>query len=234
MKTNPVSTIFIFQLIIILFISCEENAFTIPFHDGIVKLDGSKHDSIWKLCQPYEQFYYPPNETKSQRTEFRSFWNKDYLYFHFDIIDRNVVCDNDREKSIAVEYSDRAEIFFAIDDQLSEYFGLEIDACERMINFKSVGYRNFEPDWTFPYLRRKDYQVKRLKSGYQVEGRIEIKALSQLGILKDQKLLMGVFQADFRKANSRKSVQWKSWNEIRSEKPDFHTLDGFQLVILGD
>lgn len=234
MKTNPASTIFIFHLIIILFISCEEKAFIIPFHDGNIKIDGPKRDSIWKLCQPYDQFYYPPNDTKSQRTEFRSFWNKEYLYFHFDINDRLIVCAKDRGKSNAVEYSDRAEIFFAVDNQMSEYFGIEIDACERMINFKSVGYRNFEPDWTFPYLRKKDYKVKRLKTGYEVEGRIELKALVELGVLQDQKLLMGVFQADFRKANSKKSVQWKSWNEIKTDKADFHTADGFQLVILGD
>jgi len=215
-------------------LSCSDQENVIPYHEHKVKIDGSKKDYIWKITEVYDEFYSPWSEKKIEKTEFRSFHNSVFLYFHFTIIDKTIYCNQQEQYPASVEYSDRAEIFFTIDAQLSEYYGLEIDACGRMMSFKSESYRSFEEDWKFPGFGKKDFKVIQTNNGYQVEGRIALNVLRDLGVLKEQQMLIGIFRANFYQKNLKDKVQWISWKPIDSKIPDFHDIQGFKSVFLGD
>lgn len=229
MKINTIG-IFIFCIFSVL--GCQEKSVLIPYSKEHIKIDGSKKDPAWKQAFRLDQFYSPWEERPIPKTEFRSFHDSEFFYFHFQSIDKQIVCHEVPKNKTSVEYSDRIELFFSVDRQLSTYYGLEFDACQRMIAFKSEGYRNFDQGWSFPG-RVKDWKVREINNGYEVEGRIKISDLREMNVLKNNEMLMGIFRADFRR-NNKKDVSWLSWTQINSEKPDLHHIDGFQLVKLGD
>lgn len=214
--------------------SCSDQENIIPYHAQKIKIDGNKKEAIWKTIEVYDEFYSSWSDKTIEKTEFSSFHNSVFLYFHFTIIDKSILCNEKKRYSDSVEYSDRAEIFFATDEQLSTYYGIEIDACGRMIVFKSNGYRNFEESWKFPGFDKKDFKVNQTNNGYQVEGRIPLNVLRDLGVLKDKKMLIGVYRANYYVENAKDKVQWIGWSSIDTEIPDFHNIQGFKTVLLVD
>lgn len=195
-------------------------------------MDGSDQDSIWMICDTYEDFVSPWQRAAVPITRFKCFYNDEYLYVHFTAKDQDQVCKKHNVTKRAVELSDRVEIFFAKDEEMSEYYGMEFDICGRVNVFKSTGYRNFQKNWRFPHFKKKDYRTRQLLNVYQSEIRIPIKALQELELINDGKLLMGVFRANFNSKNYNK-VQWISWQKINTPKADFHTIKGFKLMELG-
>ena len=225
----------VFLLIILsMFLSCSDMDFSISYIDEQVKIDGDMKDKVWSKCNTHNQFFSPWSDLEVEKTEFRTYHDKSYLYYHFKIEDQTLNCFQSADHAESVEYSDRAEIFFSVDSLMSKYYGIEIDACGRMIEFKSEGYRNFDKTWSFPSMDYKDYQVLKSSFGYQVEGRISLQALEEMEVLKDGKLLVGIFRANFLEAGSKKKVQWISWKPIQTKKPNFHHISGFRTVNLGD
>lgn len=216
------------------FSSCSDQGFIIDKFDAKLTIDGQKNEAIWQRVNAYKEFYAPWSEWQVEETEFRIFHDAKYLYFHFSVLDVSNSCHQIKSYATSVEFSDRVEIFFARDQEMSEYIGLEIDACGRMIQFKSQGNRNFVKDWKFSEFREEDYEVIQTEQGYQVEGRISKSALSSMDFLKNRKLLMGVFRANYLNEAGDGKVQWISWKDISLKNPDFHQIDGFKFVHLGD
>ena len=225
----------VFLLIILsMFLSCSEMDFSISFKDEQAIIDGSLNDKVWSKCNAHKQFYSPWSDAEIEKTEFRSFHDNNNLYYHFTIEDQTLNCFQSADPAESIEYSDRAEIFFSVDTLMSKYYGIEIDACGRMAEFKSKGYRSFEEGWSFPDMDQSDYQVIRTSAGYQVEGKISLNALEEMEILNEGKILVGIFRANFLEEGSKKKVQWISWKENQTTKPNFHHISGFRTINLGD
>lgn len=210
-------------------IGCAPKLFEIPYHEVKIEIDGSKADSIWHELNTYSHFISNWDELPVPTTEFKCFYDSIYLYFHYRVQDEQVICYDHRKNDLAVGSSDRVEIFFASNSQLEPYYGLEFDACNRVLQFKGNGSWNFEKKWKFPGLTKKDYKVRAFKGGYQFEARLKIKSLHEMNLIHDKKMLIGLHRADFSKNNEDK-VRWISWKKIETPKPNFHNLEGFQLV----
>jgi len=209
---------------------CRQDQFDIDFHKENIIIDGEDNEAIWSKCKSYTSFENPWNELQDQGTIFKSFNDKNYLYFHFKVKDSLVICDQDQELNTAVEYSDRIELFFAKDSIMSEYCGLEIDPCGRLQQFYSIGYRSFVNNWKLPDFSLSDYKSIEKDFGYVVEGRISIESLTQMGLYKNGHIYLGVFRADRYEMKSRKAIHWISWKDIKTKKPNFHVFDGFRKL----
>ena len=208
----------------------QPNAFVIPRHQVEINIDGKAKEAIWSKAKSFDKFLSPWDSLQVPPTSFKSFCDSNYLYFFFKVRDAQVICYDNKDNSKAVEGSDRVEIFFASNDSLSTYFGIEIDACARFISFRADGYRQFVDDWTFPKFGTEDFEIKASRKGYAVEGRIDLKILEELDILHNGSMLIGVHRAEYLRNRSEEQVRWLSWNSFEISQPDFHVREGFRMV----
>jgi len=209
---------------------CRERPYSTAFYNEKVTVDGADNEKVWAKCIGYTKFLNPWENELAQGTAFKSFNDQEYLYFHFNMDDSLILCHEDENNDTAVEYSDRVELFFAMDPLMSEYCGLEFDACGRLQQFYSKGHRTFVHGWKFPALQKEDYAVVLSSTGYKIEGRLSLKGLRQMGFINDGHIYMGVFRADRKQKNNWKDISWISWKDIDTPKPDFHTFKGFEKV----
>lgn len=136
---------------------------------------------------------------------------------------------NTNEKS-EVLHSDRVEIFFRTDDQLSLYYGLELDPHSRVYDFEAEYYKKFTPVWSWP---TDDLMVKanKLADGYTVEVAVSKKSLKVLKLLKGKRIEAGLFRGnciEIAKDNSK--FKWISWMRPDSPTPDFHIPSSFGVL----
>ena len=211
---------------------CKEKSYIIPYYNATIEIDGKSTDASWSKCREYIDFISPWDDSSDQGTQFKSFYNDEYFYFHFRVKDLNVICHEHEENDLAVEYSDRVELFFFIDSLSHQYCGLEFDACGRKMQFYANGYRSFMADWKFPELGAEDHAVSITEYGYEVEGRMSLKVMKELGIIKHNNLTLGVFRADCLDPLEKTKIRWISWKSINTASPDFHTTEGFKKVYL--
>lgn len=208
----------------------QPKAFVIPKYEVGINIDGKAKEAIWKRAKTYDKFKSPWDSLQVPLTTFKSFCDTSHLYFHFKVKDSQVICYDHKKNDLAVEGSDRVELFFASNDSLSTYYGLEIDACERFMTFKSNGYRQFEEGWEFPEFGSEDYKIKGTRKGYLVEGRISLRVLEELDILHNGSMLIGIHRAEYYREKDEEKVRWISWNDFLINKPDFHIREGFRMV----
>lgn len=226
--------LFIFSCIfsLVLLSGCSPKPYTISYLEGIIDIDGRDEEQVWSQCDQYDDFISPWDPQAVEETQFQSFYNDEYLYFHFKVRDRTQICHLDYKNDTAVEYSDRVELFFAMNSDMSAYCGLEFDACGRKQQFFSEGYRQFKEAWEFPSLKDLDHTALQTEDGYQVEGRISMKALFDLGMIDEGFIHLGVFRANCKSKFVKEDIQWISWKNIGTDKPDFHNYEGFKKVRL--
>ena len=208
----------------------QPSAFVIPRHQVKLVIDGKAKESVWDKAKSFEEFLSPWDTLQVPATSFKTFCDSSHLYFYFKIKDSQVICYDHKDLATAVEGSDRVELFFASNDSLSPYYGLEIDACERFISFKAHGYRQFEENWEFPKFGTEDFKIRGYRKGYAVEGRIQLKVLEELDILHNGSMLIGLHRAEYHRAGKSDKVRWLSWNNYSIDKPDFHIREGFRMV----
>ena len=94
-------------------------------------------------------------------------------------------------------FEDRGEIFFSRDDQMKEYYCLEIDPRGRTYDYRGLCYRNFDPTWSCKGLETKG---SAWEHGYTVEGRIPIatfEALEFPRLRPSVKIRCGLYRAEF-------------------------------------
>jgi len=212
------------------FQGCEDKSYSIPYYNEKIKVDGQARELAWTKCESYTKFLNPWNQQLDQGTTFKTFNDGEFLNFHFEIRDSLIICHEDVDHDTVVEYSDRVELFFARDTAMNAYCGLEFDACGRKQEFYANGYRNFVKEWTFPSLNESDYKHHKLSNGYAIEGRLSLASIKEMGFLVDEHIYLGIFRADRYGKKNIKSINWISWKDIDTPKPDFHTIKGFNQV----
>jgi len=154
----------------------------------------------------------------------------DSFYFTFKATDTTLVSKVDESLPMnGIEVSDRVELFFSIDDKMSKYYGMEIDPFGRILDFSATSYRNVEFDWSWPSSILKISSLI-YKSGYTISGSISLEYLRELELIQNDRLNIGIFQADYRNIRNPQDVLWYSWKEPSSNTPDFHIPSALGII----
>jgi len=207
-----------------------------------IELDGLADDADWAQAKVEKRFVFPWKQVPAPATEFRALCTEQFLYFTFRIEDADiVVLDQLRDEEDAV-FEDRAEVYFCRDEQMQDYYCVEVDSRGRAFDYRAAYYRQLDPKWNWPGLETK---ASPLEKGYAVEGRIPLASFAALGfpaLRPGVKIRCGLFRAEFSHDRSGKPVvqrdsihnrgrrldgpppieAWMAWVDPKTEEPDFH------------
>ena len=197
------------------------------------EISGKGEQEIWNQAALLTDFRLPWDKTLAQPTSFRALWTDNFYYFFYDVIDLDIVAPGEARNQLNVLPSDRIEIFFKANGQMSPYYCLEMDPKGRVLDYLARYYRDTDFDWEWP---ENELEVKASikKDGYMVEGKISLNSLRDLQLLADDHSMdVGLFRGDFYHLNASKTdVRWISWVSPESEKPDFHIPSAFGKLVL--
>jgi hypothetical protein len=207
-----------------------------------IRLDGRLDEPDWTKADVERQFIFPWKKTAAPATEFRALCDDRFLYFGFDIDDADiVVLDRLGDEEEAV-FEDRAEMYFACDDKMKDYYCIEIDSRGRAFDYHGSYYRRLNPKWNWNGLETKGAPREH---GYTVEGRIPLASFEAMGFPRlgpGAKILWGLYRAEFSHDRSGRPVvqretihnrgrkfdgpppleEWMSWVDPQTKEPDFH------------
>ncbi|WP_445730916.1 carbohydrate-binding family 9-like protein [Mariniflexile sp.] len=195
-------------------------------------INGKDDSILWNKANILTDFSSPWEVMPDTKTEFKALWDKDYLYFCFHVFDDTMHIDNTDTGFKSIDISDRVELFFRTDANISPYYCLEMDPTPRIMDFKAFPNKNFDLDWKWP---KPDLLVKSHinKKGFTVEGKISIVSLKNLNLLNNGKIETGIFRAKYYKTkNSTYSPVWITWVDPKTETPNFHTPSSFGILKL--
>ena len=189
----------------------------VPVAEKEIKVDGDGKD--WDSKPLVLGLTAPWNGSIKDSTAIYICHDKKNLYFLFKIKDDNLIYD-DREGEEAVNYRDRAEIFFSKDEKLSTYFCAEIDPQAKVLDYEAHFYRDFNFEWDFKQL----IVASQLENdGYVVEGALPIEWLKSSQLLSDDgEMFIGLYRANAIEPENDESIVWCSWIVPDSKDPDFH------------
>lgn len=191
-------------------------------------LDGALTESAWERANLETGFSFLCEQRAVSSTEFRALFDTHALYFAFRVKDDDIVLAEHFRSKEDVVYEDRVELFLALDEDLAEYFCLEIDPLGRVLDYRASHYRKFDFSWSFPGL---DVVGIQTNEGYAVEGLISWKSFRSLGFPPPdfgRAIKFGIYRAEFRHTEGRQwSESWISWVDPRTAEPDFHVPQSF-------
>jgi len=172
-----------------------------------------------------EDFCFPWLELPCPWTSFRAVWNHEVLRFRFEVEDDDLVLDETGEPHATALGSDRVELFFATSADLSTpYYGAEMEPRGSVYDYKALYHRQFDDSWTFDGLT---FAGEILEGGYLLEGSIPLEELRELGCLKGNEMIAGVYRAEFSHGPAGVVQNWISWIDPQVEIPDFHVPSSF-------
>jgi hypothetical protein len=205
-------------------------------------LDGRADEPAWSNAAVERGFVFPWKPAPAPATEFRALGDGNDLYFAFRVHDEDiVVLETLRDEEEAV-LEDRVELYFGRDEEMKDYYCLEVDSRGRVFDYRSSYPRQFEPDWNCEGL---EARAAALPDGYEVEARIPVKTFEALGfpaLRPGVKIRCGLYRAEFshdrsgRKVDQAPSIhtmglklegpppieEWLSWVDPKTKEPDFH------------
>jgi hypothetical protein len=207
-----------------------------------IVLDGRADEPAWSNAMVEKGFVFPWKQAVAPPTEFRALCDEANLYFTFRIRDDDIVTlERLRDEQEAV-FEDRVEMYFGLDNEMKDYFCLEVDSKGRVFDYRGSYYRQLEPSWKCEGLETK---ATALPHGYEVEGRIPVKTFVALGfpaLRPGVKIRCGLYRAEFSHDRSGRAVEqppsihnmglrmegpppieeWLSWVDPKTKEPDFH------------
>ena len=175
-------------------------------------------------------FSFPWLDRESPATTFRAVWNQKWLGFQFIVADDDIVLCDGKNRDDSVLGSDRVEIFFATDKELKDcYYGLEVDPRGWAFDFRAKHYREIDARWNVPALQLTAHYGD---GGYFVEGKVSLQVIKDHGLLNGDKIIAGVYRAEFSMSDDGVQEDWISWVDPGTEKPDFHVASSFGELVL--
>lgn len=169
---------------------------------------------------------------KSQKTEFKIKHDGETLFFLFKCEENNVQIDKESSDKYLVNYSDRGELFFAVDDELNQYYCLEIDPSGRVMDFSAKKNKDFDFNWKWPENQLKVNTIIE-DDYYIISGEISLSSLKELHLLEENMLRVGIYRADCIKSEKEQSeINWMSWVNPNTEEPNFHIPTSFGVMKL--
>ena len=202
--------------------------------DGTIILSGKGSDSQWEKANTLNSFTYPWRDETPPATQFKALWNETHFYFLYHANDPEIIAPEHGLGEMDAVNSDRVEIFLKADDHMDPYYALEMDALGRCFDSKGKFYRKGDHEWDWPD-NHLAIQASKDAQGYWVEGSITFESLIQLGMYKNDGLLLaGLYRGEyFTNEKSETGIKWISWVLPDSEKPDFHIPSSFGQLKLG-
>lgn len=193
-----------------------------------VTFDGKLASPVWEQANLETGFSFPWEQRPAPRTEFRAFSNETALHFGFRVEDDDIVlAENFRNKEDVV-FEDRVELFFSLDEDLRDYFCLEIDPLGRVLDYRAAYHRKLDFSWSFPGVEAIGISTD---EGYAVQGRIPWSSFSALGFPSPncgETIQFGIYRAEFRHTEPGQwSESWISWVDPETSEPDFHIPQSF-------
>ncbi|MHC4434407.1 MAG: carbohydrate-binding family 9-like protein [Planctomycetota bacterium] len=207
-----------------------------------IKLDGFLDEAQWSLAVIESDFIFPWQERAAPGTDFRALCDDDYFYFAFCAVDADLFVLADLPEEGYAVFEDRVEMYFSLDDQMQDYYCIEIDPHGRTMDYSGAYYRQLDLSWDCPGL---ETQGVVSGQGYTVEGRIPLTTFAGLGfpaLRPGTKIRFGLFRAEFSHDRSGRAVEqkdsihnlgrridgpppleaWISWIDPNVTLPDFH------------
>ncbi|MBP84236.1 MAG: endoxylanase [Verrucomicrobiales bacterium] len=190
-------------------------------HSGT--LDCSEGEALTDFSLPWV-------DRECPSTSFRAVWNDEWLGFQFQAVDDDIVLCEGKDRDDSVLGSDRVELFFATDHELKDYYyGIEMDPRGWVFDFRARHYREIDDHWDFPSLK---ISARRGDGGYFVEGRLSLQVLADHNLVRREKLIIGVYRAEFSMMGNGVQEDWISWVDPQTERPDFHVPSSFGEFLL--
>ena len=207
-----------------------------------IEINGRADEPEWSRANVERHFVFPWKKTPAPSTEFSAFCDDEYLYFAFRAEDSDIVVLDELRDEEDVVSEDRVEIFFSRDNQMDNYYCLEIDSRGRVFDYHGSYYRQFDATWN---CQRAEVAAAPLDGGYAVEGRIPLTSFAEMGLSRPgpgDKILCGLYRAEFSHDQSDKPIArtetihnqgrkldgpppvetWISWVDPETPEPDFH------------
>jgi len=207
-----------------------------------IKLDGRADEPPWTEASVEKNFIFPWKQAAAPATEFRALCDDKFLYFTFRVHDEDIVVLNILRNEEDAVFEDRAEMYFCPDEQMKDYYNIEVDSRGRAFDYRGSYYRQLDSAWTWKGL---ETRASPLPQGYVIEGRIPLASFEALGfpaLRPGAKIRCGLFRAEFSHDRSAKPAvlrpsihtrgrqldgppiiqEWMSWVDPRTEQPDFH------------
>ena len=223
------SIIFIF-IVTLSSMMCQKNLDSkiYPLHrigQDMIKIDGVLREPEWQKAVIEKAFSFPWENNTAPTTEFRALYDDDYLYFSFNVVDDEIVVADSIENEKGLIDEDRVEIYFTLDEQLKEYYCIEIDPHGRVLDYSASFHRQFDFSWEWENVVTGG---TRTDAGYIVEGVFPLQTLKSLGLPVnngDTMLRAAVFRAQFhRDSDGKIEEHWLSWQDPSVDEPDFHCI----------
>jgi hypothetical protein len=207
-----------------------------------IVLDGRSDEPAWSKAVAEKRFAFPWKQASTPATEFRALCDETNLYFTFRVHDDDIVTlERLRDKEDAV-FEDRVEMYFGRDEEMKDYYCLEVDSLGRAFDYRGSYYRQLDPSWKCEGL---ETRATALPHGYEVEGRVPLKTFAALGfpaLRPGVKIRCGLYRAEFSHDRSGRAVEpqasvhtmgrrvagpppiedWLSWVDPKTKEPDFH------------
>ena len=201
--------------------------------DGALSLDGKVDEAVWADVPAISgAFHFPWMTQEAPRTVFKGFSDGQDFYFSFVVRDKQELAAEQWQDESTVDGEDRVELFFAgapVDrpgeDGMERYYAIEVDPKGRVHDYSIAYYRQFDGDWSLAGLETK---AALTDDGYSVEGKIPLKTLQELHLLRDGLMRTGVFRAEFSPSSGTEPrMEWISWVNPNTPQPDFHVDSAF-------
>lgn len=191
----------------------------------------------WHEAHVLTEFAFPWSTREAPATEFRALWNRQFLFFRFNVVDTDVVLGDGASPKAKVIGSDRVEIFFSTGPDLNPYYGIEIDPRGEVLDYEARYHRQMNWDWSCEGLV---VNTSLVGTGYDVEGAIPISTLRKLNCFQQDEagdyLIAGLYRAEFSHGGEAGTIleDWISWIDPEVESPDFHVPSSFGVIRLND
>ncbi|GKX50450.1 carbohydrate-binding family 9-like protein [Budvicia aquatica] len=208
--------------------------YNIHHTDKAPLLTGSADPAIWSKAEVLTDFVFPWNPEAVPATEFRALWDKDALYFRFNVKDDDIQLGDDPDKDTAVLASDRVELFFSTGKELKPYYTMEMDSAGRVFDAEANFYRQVDATWNWNSLKT---HAEKTKEGYSVAGKVDLSELEKLNLLlgsDKRELMCAILRGEFSQGETGQVRKWISWVNPQTVKPDFHIPAAFGVCKLVD
>ena len=196
--------------------------------------EATTHDSaLWAQAYALDDFVFPwePGQPPAAIT-FRALHDDQGLSWQFRVQDKAIKTYVNKNEKSEVLFGDRVEIFLSANTDLSTYYCLEIDSLARVYDYRASHYRKFDSRWQWPS-GQLWATARRGEDGYVVTGRISLQSLTDLGLLSNGTLHVGLYRGKCMEINlEQESMQWISWVTPASATPDFHIPSSFGIFQL--
>ncbi len=198
-------------------------------------------ESVWAEIPPFTDFFFPWEEDAAPATSLKMCHDGQKIFFRWEVADEDVIVAGNPAEEMDVCGSDRVEIFLDSSDNMSRYYGLEMDPSGRILDYEASFYRQFDYPYSMPGVETRTRQTP---DGYEVTGTLDLQTLKQLGLIhtfsSGAYLRAGFFRAEF--SSSEKSTEndtenkvlekWISWKATGTPEADFHVPSALGWVRL--